>query len=125
MADGALCIPNISGPGRTRRRRVAAVLYGLSALSLVLLVANDASGVARAFVGAPFAGATISYLQVTRNTCIAHASAGTIEGDDFSTTRAPEDQNAASKRVARTIVRDGVLLGVVASVIAAATALLG
>lgn len=122
MSDGAICIPNFSGPGRVRRRRVAIAMLVIGGVLFVALTATHAAPLVRALVGLPVAGAAISYLQVTRNTCIAHARTGTIEQDDFSTLPAPEVQLAASRRVATTIVRDGLLLGLVAGLVSAATA---
>jgi hypothetical protein len=72
----------------------------------------------RLLLGFPAMTAAISGLQVTRNTCVAHAAAGTFEHEDFSTTRADAALAEASRKVAKTIYRDGVLTG-------AAVALLG
>jgi hypothetical protein len=77
----------------------------------------------RLLVFFPAALAGVSYLQVRRNTCVKHARQGTIEHDDFSTTPAPEDQLQVSRRVAKTITRDGTLFGVAVAAVAAASAL--
>ncbi len=121
---GASCTPNFSATGRRRRLRVAQVGAAVAVALLLVLVVLDAPWFARLLVFVPAALAAISYLQVRRNTCVAHAARGTIEHDDFSTTPAPKDELEISRRVARTIQRDGLLLGVVAGLIAAATALL-
>lgn len=121
MSEATVCVPNITGPGRRRRRNVAIVLLAVAAALFAWLVVSHAGAGLRTIVGLPLAGAAITYLQVTRNTCIKHAQAGTIEHDDFSTTPAPEDQLAASRRVANTILRDGALVGVVTALIAGLT----
>ena len=61
---------------------------------------------------------------VRRNTCIARAAEGTFEHDDFSRTKAPDDDVAASRRVSATIRRDSALIGVAAGVVAALSALI-
>lgn len=122
--DGAMCVPNITGPGRKRRRNVAMVMLAVGIASLVLAIVFGVGPYARALVGLPFAAAAATYLQVTRNTCVAHARAGTVEHDDFSTSPAPADQSAASKRVANTILRDAALVGASTAALAFASAYL-
>lgn len=116
---GAACRPNISGPGR-RRRTAVAVGLGVVALGLwVGLMVAGASWPWRLLVGLPAGVAVLSGLQVRRNTCVAHAAAGTFEHEDFSTTKVEAEFAAASRRVAATITRDGVLVGVAVAVLAA------
>jgi len=115
VPDGAVCIPNISAAGRKRRTRVAVVALSIGVAGFVLTVATHQGPWVRALLGLPIAAAALTYLQVTRNTCVAHASAGTIEHDDFSTTPAPKEQNDVSRKVASTIFRDGAIAGVVAA----------
>ncbi len=78
----------------------------------------------RAVVFLPAALAALGFLQVARNTCVARAAEGTFEHDDFSTTRASEEDVAASRKVARTIQRDAFLIGGATAALAMATALL-
>ncbi len=92
-------------------------------------VALGAAGVAlhwpwyaRAAVFFPAALAAVGFLQATRNTCIARANEGTFEHDDFSTTKAPDDEVAASRKVAATIKRDALVIGIVAAAAFAASA---
>jgi hypothetical protein len=124
-APALACRPNFSGPGRQRRRTLSVVLTLFGAALLVALIALDAPAGARAMVGLPLGFAAMVGLQVTRNTCVAHAAAGTFEHDDFSTSRVEAEQAAASRRVARTIYRDAALSGLAASLLGYATALLG
>ncbi len=120
----AACKPNISGAGRRRRRQIGiALAVGAGALTAAFVVLRVA-WYTRLFLFLPVAGAAISLLQVSRNTCVAHAAAGTFEHEDFSTTKQSADDAAASRRVAATIYRDALLLGAGAAVLAAATALL-
>jgi hypothetical protein len=64
----------------------------------------------------------VTYLQVTRNTCVAHARTGTLEHEDFSVTKVDAALAEASRKVAKTIVRDGVLLGAFVTLFSVATA---
>lgn len=90
---------------------------------LVAALALDLGWPLRLLVGAPAGAAFVSGLQVTRNTCVAHAATGRFEHDDL-TTSAVEDAAflAESRRVARTIWRDGILGAIVVALAAAATA---
>lgn len=118
----AACRPNFSGPGRRRRRKVAlgAGVVGVGMLAALVLTGSPAS--ARALVALPFAAAALTGLQVTRNTCVAHAAAGTFEHEDFSTTKVDAAFAEASRKVARTILRDGVLVGLLAGALGYASA---
>jgi hypothetical protein len=93
------------------------------ALALGFIFAH-ATWYMRTLVFAPAAMAAIGFLQANRNTCVAHARQGTIEHDDFSMTNAPADQVEASRRVASGILRDALLLGLAAALVAAATSLI-
>ena len=119
---GAMCVPNISAAGRRRRTRFAIGMGVVAAVWLLVSIAMHASPSMRAIAGLFVAAAVATYLQVTRNTCVAHARAGTIEHDDFSTTPAPSDENEASKKVANTILRDGALAGIFAGLLFWSTA---
>lgn len=119
MAEGAVCKPNISFAGRKRRRRIA--IAG-AVVSVALLGAALWFGVRwelRLLIGLPAMMAAISGLQVSRNTCVAHAAAGTFEHEDFSTTKVEAALAEASRKVARTIYRDGALIGVAAAIVSA------
>ncbi|HEY1956918.1 MAG TPA: hypothetical protein VGH28_14960 [Polyangiaceae bacterium] len=118
-----VCKPNISAAGRRRRMRVG---YGGVVASVALLVTGVAlhwPWYVRAVVFFPAALSAIGFLQATRHTCIARAAEGTFEHDDFSTTKADDAEVAASRKVAASIKRDALLVGLVCAVIACATAL--
>jgi hypothetical protein len=66
--------------------------------------------------------AAVSGLQVRRNTCVAHAVAGTFEDEAMRARRVEAEAAAASRRVAATIVRDGVAVAILAALLSAATA---
>lgn len=117
-----MCIPNISAAGRKRRTRFSIVMAVVATVWVGVSIAMHASPWMRALGGLFVAAAVATYLQVTRNTCVAHARAGTIEHDDFSTTAAPKNENDASKKVANTILRDGALAGVFAGLLFWSTA---
>ena len=123
-ATYAVCRPNISGAGRRRRLRVGYVAVMTSLLLFGVLLARDSAWYWRALLCLPAALAAVSFLQVRRNTCIARAAEGTFEHDDFSRTKAPDDDVAASRRVSATIRRDSALIGVAAGVVAALSALI-
>jgi len=118
VVEGAACRANISGPGRRRRATVSAVFGLISVGALVGAVVLGASWPWRLTIGLPAAAAAISGLQVRRNTCVAHAATGSFEHEDFTTTKVEAAFAEASRRVAATIVRDGVLLGLAVSAIA-------
>lgn len=119
ILEGAVCKPNISFAGRKRRRRISIVMGVVSVGLLAAAVLFGVRWEVRLLIGLPVMMAAISGLQVTRNTCVAHAAAGTFEHEDFSTTKVDAALAAASRKVARTIYRDGVLAGVAAAALAA------
>jgi hypothetical protein len=104
--DAAVCKPNFSGPGRVRRTRVGIAALVIAAGLAITAVALGWVWWARALVALPVGVGTASLLQVTRNTCVAHAAAGTFEHEDFSTTKQSDVDAAASRKVAKTITRD-------------------
>jgi hypothetical protein len=122
--DGAVCNPNISAAGRRRRRLVGYVASGIAAAMLAGFVVGHAGWWWRTLVFMPTTIAAIGFLQARRGTCVAHAARGTFEHEDFSTTKAPDDEVAASRRVAALIRRDALLFGFACAAIAAATATL-
>jgi hypothetical protein len=115
IPEGTMCIPNISAAGRRRRTQFAVVAAVIGVLGFVAAVAMHASPWLRMLAALPIAAAVATYLQVVRNTCVAHARAGTIEHDDFSTTAAPKEQNEASQKVANGILRDAAIAGAIAA----------
>lgn len=118
----AACRPNISGAGRRRRLRVGYIAIVLSLALLALFIARGSAWYLRALVFLPAGLAAVSLLQVRRNTCIARAAEGTFEHEDFSRTPAPDDDVAASRRVAAGIRRDSLLIALACGILAAITA---
>ncbi len=101
--------------------------YVASAIAGVMVVGLATAHVGwwwRTLVFLPAALAATGFLQASRGTCVAHAARGTFEHDDLSTTPAPEDDVAASRRVAAAIRRDAIIVGFVAATVSAATSLL-
>ena len=119
----AVCRPNISGAGWRRRTRIGYLAVMVTLLLLGVLLATGASWYWRALLGLPAGLAAVSLLQVRRNTCVARAAEGTFEHDDFSRTKAPDDDVAASRRVAAGIRRDSALIALAAAVLCALTTL--
>jgi hypothetical protein len=119
---GAACRPNISPAGKQRRRRVGYVALVASILLFVALIAVHASWYWRLLVFLPSSLTAVAFLQVSRQTCIARAAEGTFEHDDFSKTKAPDDEVAASRHVAAGIRRDSTLIGIASALLAVATA---
>jgi hypothetical protein len=76
----------------------------------------------RSLVFLPAALSATGFLQARRNTCIAHAARGTFEHEDFSATKAPLEDVAASRKVAIGIRRDAVLVGLAVSALSVALA---
>jgi hypothetical protein len=125
LDSGAVCVPNITAAGRRRRQRFAIVTALIGVAGFGAALATDQGPLLRAVaLGLPTAAGLASYLQVRRSTCVAHAYGGRVEHEDFSTTAAPPDQNAASRRVAGTILRDAALVGVLSGLAAAASSYL-
>jgi hypothetical protein len=117
------CRPNISPAGRRRRQRVGYAALGVSIVMVAALAAAHAAWYWRALLFVPSSLSAIAFLQARRNTCIARASEGTFEHDDFSKTKAADDDAAASRHVASGIRRDATLIGLVCGALFAATAL--
>ena len=124
MVEGQVCKPNISPRGRRMRRRVglAGVLLGVGFIGWAM--ATHAEWYIRLAAFLPAAAAATGYLQANRNTCIARAAEGTFEHDDMSKTKAPDDEVAASRKVAAGIKRDTLIICVAAAAFGAATALI-
>jgi len=122
--EGAVCKPNISAAGRKRRVMfgwiAAAAAVGLAGLAIAL----HWHWYLRATLFFPAAMAAVGFLQARRNTCVARAMEGTFENDDFTTTKAPDDEVAASRAVAKTIKRDALLIGLASAAFGALTSLL-
>ncbi len=121
ILEGAACRPNFSAAGRRRRKQVALGAAVIAGALLGVLSAVGAGWPVRLVVALPAMVAAVSGLQVSRNTCVAHAATGSFENEDFSLTKVDESFAAASRRVAATIYRDGVLTGLIAGALAAAT----
>lgn len=119
VIEGPVCRANFSSSGRRRRKRIAIAAAVFSVALLGAMVFAGARWELRLLVGLPAMTAAISGLQVRRNTCVAHAAAGTFEHEDFSTTKVDAALAEASRKVARTIYRDGLLTGVGAALVAA------
>lgn len=125
IVQGAACRPNFGAAGRRRRTQVA-IAMGVVACGLFLgFQVFHVAWPVRLLVGLPAAAGLISYLQVRRNTCVAHAATGSVEGEDFTLTKAEAQFAEASRKVAKTIYRDGVLGGLMAAGFGAMTGLLG
>jgi hypothetical protein len=117
-----VCQANIGAAGRRRRTRAAVATFAVGAGVLAWMMIAHVPAMWRLLLSLPIAMGTITGLQVTRNTCVAMASMGVVENEDFSTKPVEEELARASKRVAATIVRDGILVGVAGGLLAAATA---
>lgn len=124
-SDRPPCKPNISASGR-RRRELLGVAGLIAAIAVGgALIAFHAAWYWRAIgVFVPTVVAAVGWLQARRFTCIARAREGTYEDDDGKTTKMAELDVRASRKVARTISRDVLLIGVLAAAMAAATAFL-
>ncbi len=120
--EAQVCKPNISAAGRRRRRLVGYVAAAITVTLLASFVTWHVAWWWRTLVFMPAALAAIGFLQASRGTCVAHAAKGTFEHEDFSTTAAPDDEVAASRRVAALIRRDAMIVGFVCAALGVATA---
>jgi hypothetical protein len=121
---GGACKPNFSPAGRRIRWRFGVTCAVLSAAGMAAVLAVKAPWSARAILFIPIALSAFGFLQVRRNTCVSRAREGTFERDDLSKTPAAVQDAAASRKVARGITRDAVLIGLVGAAAAVATTFL-
>ncbi len=121
IVEGAACRPNFSAAGRKRRRNAAVISGVVAVVGLAAAIVLNVPPLLRLLVALPAMFSVICGLQVTRNTCVAHARTGSVEGEDFSLTKADAEFAEASKRVAATIMRDGVIAGVAFGAVAVGT----
>jgi hypothetical protein len=122
--EGAICKPNISAAGRKRRVMVGWVASALAVGLVALAIALRWPFYLRATLFFPAALAATGFLQASRSTCVARAAEGTFENDDFTKTKAPEDEVAESRAVARKIKRDALLIGLASAAFGALTSFL-
>lgn len=123
-SEGMVCKTNISPWGRRMRRNAGIGIAVVGVVLLGTLIAVDAAWWIRLVMFVPGAAFFITTLQLTRNTCVMHAAQGVEETDEVGKTRpAAPDDVAASRRVARTIYRDGALGGLAVALVSAATAI--
>lgn len=109
--DAATCTPNINARGRKLRTRMAWIATAVAATLLAFFTVRGAGLGLRLIDVLPAMVAAAGFLQVRRNTCVAHAATGMREGNAGLEKADPNDA-AASRRVALTIHRDIVLVGV-------------
>ena len=119
-----MCVANIGKAGRVRRSRVGSVLVLLALGIAGWFIATHAPWFVRLSVFLPATAAAISLLQVSRNTCVAMAAKSVRENEDFTYTPVEKVLADASRKVASSIYRDGLLIGVGAALITALTTLL-
>ena len=118
------CEPNISEAGKRQRRILGLTGFLLAALLSWWGIRNGVPWTTRLLVALPATIGAIGWLQASRGTCIRRAAEGTFERDDRSTIPVTPEAKAASLAVAKTIVRDALLIGIAAGAASAATALL-
>jgi len=118
------CKSNISSAGRRRRIRFGNHCLVASVVLLVALVVLRVRWTWGLTMFLPVALSAVGFLQAKRDTCVMRAKEGTFEHEDFSATKAPDDEVAASRLVAATINRDSVLIGLCGAAIGVAAMLL-
>ena len=120
----AACAPNIATAGRRRREQFGRQWAALALVALAAGVAFRLPWLVRALLVVPAWLSAVGFLQARRSTCLLRVRQGTLERDDFTTEPASAEAVAASRKVAATIQRDALLIGLGAGAIAAATALI-
>jgi len=115
--------PNISSTGADNRRRRGWRQAAVWGVGVVVSAAFALPWWIRGLLAAPAALSAINFFQARRMTCVLRAGEGMFEGDDLSTTPAPAEDVAASRRVSRGIWRDSLLIGAAGGALAAASAL--
>ncbi len=113
---------NIAEAGKTRRRQFGIIGVVTAVGILVALMVLHVPWYWRLLLALPAMGASISLLQARRSVCIAHAATGSIEANDFSTTKATAEQQAQIRQVAKSIWVDSFGVGVAAGLVGALTA---
>jgi hypothetical protein len=114
LVDGVPCRPNISPAGVRKRNVFGAWNVAATALLAAGLILVHARWFWCLVVFVPAALAAIGFLQAGRRTCVSRAAEGTFEHDDFSKTKALDDDVARSRHVSSSITRDSILIGVAA-----------
>jgi hypothetical protein len=117
MSAAPACKANISPSGRRRRLRFGNQWLIVSVALLVVLVVMRVPWYSGLLLFIPAALSAVGILQARRNTCIMRAKEGTFEHDDFSATKAPDAEVAASRAVAAQINRDVILIGIAGAAI--------
>jgi hypothetical protein len=116
------CKANISLAGRQIRIRFGRLWLAISGVLLAALILFKAPWYCRLLLFVPTTLSAVGFLQAARNTCIRRAAEGTFEHEDLSMTKAPDDEVAASRKVAGGIRRDMILIGLAGAAIGVATA---
>ena len=110
------------GPYEIRRRRRSAIVgFAIAAAVLVVLVAAGLPAWTRLLVLIPAWGASVTWLQARRKFCVGFAAAGiTNFGDDDAgrVTITDPAQRAADRRRSLELIRDGLFIGLVITVVA-------
>jgi hypothetical protein len=124
MSDAALaCKANISTAGRRRRTRFGNQWLVVAVALLIVLAIVRLPWYLGLLMFIPASLAAVGLLQARRNTCVMRAKEGTFEHEDFSTTKAPDDEVTASRAMAATINRDTVLVGLAGAALGVVVAL--
>jgi hypothetical protein len=111
--------PNIGIVGRRVRYRLGMLLLLVAAIGAVAFLFR-AWTPWRLVVFFPLAAAAATLFEARRRTCVVRAIAGTVEDDAGGTTSAPACDLPSSRRAARQIVRDAVVVGVAGAALLAA-----
>jgi len=116
------CKANISSAGRQLRIRFGMLWLVISGVLLAALILLEAPWYCRLLLFVPTTLSAVGFLQAGRNTCIRRAAEGTFEHEDLSMTKAPDNEVAASRKVAGGIRRDMILVGLAGAAIGVASA---
>jgi hypothetical protein len=114
--------PNFSPEGRSHRLRIGIGGWVTAAIFAAACIWLRAPWYIRLATGLPLAIGTASFLQTTRKTCVTHARHGTFERSDMSVVPANPADAAVSRRIGGTIIRDGIIAGLIGAALAAASA---
>jgi predicted nucleic acid-binding Zn ribbon protein len=109
---------NIGDAEVARRRRFAILTTAAGLILAVALVALAAPHVARLLLLPVAAGAGVGWLQVTQRFCVAFGTSGLENfGALGSEQRVADEQAAADRRRALTLILQGVLAGLVVTIV--------
>lgn len=115
----ATCEPNITATGQRRRQSLGLLAGAVTIIMLVAAWTGRAPVGVRLLVFVPALVSALGLLQARRRTCVVRAMEGMVEQDAARPATAAPGAAQASRTMAWAIVRDALLLALLATALAA------